>query len=315
MTDPKPIPAWYTREETPEGPLYFYPLPAVEESYWRTNGRDSWTWTDVDGNPVEARGEYLVSRAATSQLTATWPVSAKVIHYQLKAVDELSDIGRVLARDPIAFPGVLTPEEWRELRVDDEVSGAAVRSGMYEAIRGEPTTGRRTFDVSHLEQLDVDAPDPAPELTWTLESPAMAALYPRRAHHLFPGYLTGVFDTVAERVKAAAGETGLAGISVKAYEHDHSITVSADIPWDVPKRWEPVKGWSEKARELTSTRRRKATVGFHWYESVKIRRTVAGGIKAEALADLERVAVEYVAVLIPPITEVCGHCSGRGYIR
>lgn len=318
MTD---IPSFYVREETVAGPLYFWPLPAVRQSR-HDPVRTGVAWFDDDGNQAEVRGGYVVTQVQTSALTAMWPESPKLSGYRRKVPEDRSPIAEQLwSAAPGEYPYELTRDEWNRRCENTDGDGGcgtcswcAIRSGMYERVMTEPTTGQRDYDVSGLEQLDIHEPDPAPDRTWQLDSPSLAGFYPRPAHHQFPGQLSGVFDDIAEAVKAAAGELGIP-VEVKAYSNIRSISVTANIVWDQDLPYREIPRRTKAAREENAKRRQAAHVAVRWYRTDSPSDLVTGASKADALRRRDEVVAKYVAKLLPPHTVACDKCRGLGYVR
>jgi hypothetical protein len=319
MTDP--IPTYYVHEETTAGPLYFYPLPAVRgdfDNYERHNV----TWLGTNGEQAARRGGYVVTTMPAAVLTATWPKRPTVDHYELKVLDDMTPIGRQLAANPADYPGVLTREEWRDRCTcdhSDSCDWCIVREGMYRRVMTEPAMAHREYDVSGLTELDIYQADPAPELAWTLASPSLAAFYPMPAWHQFPGHLGGseLHAEVAVAAKAALGELG---VPFNFYDYDTGalkLSAFADIPWDTPLPYEPIKpARTQKAREANYTRCVRSVQAMKWSSGdVRVPRRIAGATKAEALATRGRLLNELVAKLVPPHSVACSSCKGLGYIR
>jgi len=311
---------WYVREDTVAGPLFFYPAQRVDEDKWSSarsfEGLDRYTWTTADGAPVEVNGNYLVSTKPTPRLVATWTPHAGISHYARKPLEEIRHAAvRAMAENS---PEVLMPEGDREAchygGACGECAWCLVRRDAYEVVRETPEPKTRIFNVEGLTELPA-TPEPAPEWTWHLDSPQLAAVYPRRAAHLFPGYLTGIHQRVGETVKSVMAALGLPDTSVNVFAHELSVSVACSLPWDEPRQWEPVKGQSRRARETNRGRDRKARIGVHWHERMTINDRLAASSKTAALDKVTETVAQYVDKLVPPHTEVCGHCSGRGYTR
>lgn len=316
--DSRPIPNYYVREETTAGPLYFYPMPAVRQSHNPLWPHHDVTWWHDDGTQAEVRGDYVITTSPAEHLTAMWPEHPKVDHYELKPLDEMTDIGRTLATNPGAFPEVLTPEGRREkCECEDEgtCTWCQVRDDMYRRVMTEPTTGQREYNVSHLEQLDAYQPDPAPDREWRLASPSLAAFYPRPAHHQFPGEMSVTVAEVAYAVREALAGIGADVESFHEWEHSRTVSVTVNIAWDQELPWTPVKGKGQKAREMTYSRRLAAKRLTTWHREVKVPMFVTGESKADALANWTARLNEMVNEMVPPHTVACEKCKGLGYVR
>jgi hypothetical protein len=314
-----PIPDFYVREETTAGPLYFWPLPAVRRNHFDLGTTRDIVWLDDDGNVAERRGGYLITRALTAELIATWTEPPKLDHYRRKADDQLGEIARATAAVQ-SLPATLTPAEYRGGCKDDDnvrcedCMWCSLTREVYERVMGEPTPRQHAYPVRGLTELDIYQADPAPGRGWRLLSPGLAAFYPQPAHHQFPGELDGVFAEVAEAVKAAAGELGIP-VEVNVWNHSGEIGVSANIPWDEPLPRTIVKGRSKRARELNAERLRAATIAQRWHRTTKVPNRVAGTSKADALAKRDELVATLVAKLVPPHTVACDKCRGFGYVR
>lgn len=314
------IPRWYVREDTIAGELYFYPVPAVTE----TDGFNEWTrrsvtWSSVGAGllpvEVEERGGYLVTREAVRSIAAQWPAPAKVGHYALRAPGDLDPIAASFAD---RVPEVVTIEEYRRVRCEygtdcGECTWCSFRGKLYKPVSVAPSTRSATFDLSHLEEL-ANTPDPHPERSWKLDSPPLAALYPERAAHLFPGYTTGVFAETAAATQEAMNALGIPRAEVNVWRHSMEVSVTCKIPWDVPREWVEAKGRGRATRQTNRERQDKALFGIPWRESIKINDRVAGVTKADAVEKMMARVAQNVAALVPPHTKVCGNCSGHGYI-
>jgi hypothetical protein len=320
--DQKPIPTYYVLQETTAGPLYFWPMPAVRQAHLSHWEHRSATWTDDDGNPAEVRNGYVITRTLTSQLVMSWPESPTVSHYERKPETDMSPVARTLAAaDPAAYPLTITKADWEgrcEYGPDsgcNDCTWHKIRDGLYRRVMTDPAIRSHEFDVSGLEQLDITRPDPNPELEWKLDSPSLAAFYPRPAWHQFPGYLAGPLDEVATEARKRLAELGADVSSFFVFDSDRRISVTVSIPWDVPMPWEKVKGRSQKVHELNRSRQLAATQAMRWHAEVVVPRTVRGETKVDAMAAAGRLINDLVAKLVPPHTVACEKCKGYGYVR
>lgn len=313
------IPKWYVREDTLAGPLYFYPRPAVTERVEHSWDRPKeYSWSSQDGE-VDERGAYLVTRQPVREFMASWERRPEIDHYALKPRGALRGVAEAIVNSGIYLER-LTPDQWRDRCESDgerrcgECTWCASSVELYAAIRAEPVQASEVFDVTHLVEL-ATTPDPHPDYTWTLDSPPLAAMYPARAAHQFPGYTTGLFEATADAAKVAMAELGLPEATVNAFNHGQEVSVTCKIPWDEPRSWKPFKGGSQKVREMNRERRSKALYGVSWRESIKIHDRVGGQTKEEAVAKLHERVKEHLRKLIPPHVKACGQCSGRGYVE
>jgi hypothetical protein len=324
--DQRPIPTYYVREETTAGPLYFWPISAVDRAQLDTWQRKGLVWYDEEGTQAEVRGGYVITVAHTPTLTAMWPERPRVSHYARKPEADMSPVARTLAAaDPATYPAELPRGEWEgrcEYGPDSDCYDCTwhkVRDGLYQKVMTEPGIGQQTFDVSGLDELDIYQVDPAPELAWTLDSPSLAAFYPRPAHHQFPGHLDGVelFRAVASAAKAALSELG---IPFNVYDYDdRNLKLSAlvDIPWDESLPYNPIKpGRSQKAKEANHSRKVRSVLAMKWASGdVLVPRRIAGATKAEAVSRRAELLDELVSRLVPPHSVACEKCKGTGYVR
>lgn len=92
------------------------------------------------------------------------------------------------------------------------------------------------------------------------------------------------------------------------------MSVSCKIPWDVPREWVEAKGRGRQTRQTNRERRDKALFGMSWRASVTVDDRMAGATKAEAVLNMLAQVEQHVDTLVPPHTQVCGNCSGHGYI-
>lgn len=319
--DNRPIPNYFVREETTAGPLYFYPMPAVRQTDYFPIVADV-TWWHDDGSQAEVREGYVITTSPTGHLLAMWPERPKLSHYLRKAEADLSPVGRTLvAADPNAYPETISKAEWRsrcEYGPDSDCGDCTwhnVRDGLYQRVMNEPSTGQEEFDVSGLEQLDIHVPDPAPDREWRLSSPSLAAFYPRPAHHQFPGELPVSLSEVGAATRAALAEINADVESFYEWEHERKISITVNINWDQALPWEPVKGKSQKARELNYSRRRASQRLTTWHREMKVPQFVSGVSKADALENWTHRLEAMVTSLVPPHTVACPRCKGLGYVR
>lgn len=322
--DNNPIPTFYVREETTAGPLFFYPRPAVlhqPDRSWARDTRDI-TWTDARGAHAEERGGYLITLDYTPTLVATWPTSPTVSHYRHKPEEDMSPLARTLvSADPGMFPPRIEKADWEgrcEWGRDSDCTDCSwhqVRSGIYERVMTEAGTRSHTYDVSGLAELDICQPDPDPDAGYKLDSPSLAAFYPRPAHHQFPGVVDLDLEMVAGPVRKVLAELGVRPATFYVWQQKREISVSVEIVYDETLPWRRAEGRRKAIRELNQQRERAATVATTWRGEVKVPATVHGATKAEALANREQLIGELGAKLVPPHTVACSACKGFGYVR
>lgn len=322
---PDAIPSYYTREDTLAGPLYFYPRPAVTqqaEHPWSPPRRQiTWSATRPGGAvAVDERGSYLVTTQPVDVFVANWEESRGVSHYEIKPEDKLSAIARQLMASG-EYPATLTPDGWHQRCEYPEGDGECgecawceIRRSMYSPVHNPPSVRTSKHRVTHLLELPVAA-DPYPNWSWTMDNPALASFYPSQAARLFPGYTTGVRDAVLIRVRKVMADLALPETTVHDWSHSNEVSVSCQLPWDRPREWTALKGRRDKIREINTRRRREAFFGAHWRQTVKVADRLTGESKSDAMARLDSVVQSYVDKLVPPHTEVCGTCSGRGYTK
>jgi hypothetical protein len=310
------IPKWYVREDTLAGPLYFYPRPAVTERMEHAWDRPKeYRWSSQD-SVVDVRGAYLVTQQPVSEFMASWDKRPEVDHYELRAMASLDSLVRSLAE---RAPAIASVEQYtRELCEYDsncgECTWCSFRSKLYEPVYASPVVETEVFDVTNLVEL-ATTPDPHPDYSWTLDSPPLAAMYPDRASHQFPGYTTGLFALTAAAVQDEMNRLDLPRVEVNAWRHSMEVSTSCRIPWDVPREWTAIQRRSQEARRLNRERQDAALFGMRWHQTLKINDRVAGETKEAAVARLLEKVAENVALLVPPHTEACGTCSGMGYTK
>lgn len=312
------VPNWVVTEDVPDlGTRWFYPLPPADLPRHPTT-----RWVGTDGAEVQELAGYLVSTQPLTEVTAEW-AARRIIGYRRRPnIRNDSDAGlatRTLADAmPDYFPEQLTVDEW-DSRCECERAGVnvcvwhQVRADAYEPMR-EDETHTRVFDLSDYRELPSN-PDPDPDVPWTLDTRALVDFYPHRAHHLLPGsfpFPTELFETT---LRAKLAELGLSCASVHVWTHSHEASVSADLLFDEVLPYTVSAGRSRQIKDANAERRRAATVGTSWRSKVTLPRVVRGDDKGDALHNLAMHFERLLALLVPPHTEVCSNCRGRGYTR
>lgn len=309
-------PRWYLRTETPVGTRYFYPLPQSKAggSWARVGGIG---WVDDEGNPLTVSGMALVSDRPVRIAVEGWTTQPSTTGWELlEPVDVPAHLRGAVELG--AYRQSLTPQEFEVMARDDEARD--MLTTIYRRTVSDPIEHAQGHDLTGLVEMPGD-PDPAPPIPWNLDQPLTGGFYGPLVAHLFPGWLDPAWlhERVGELAREQFRELGLIasgiGDGVHVWTHNAEVAVSAAIPWDEPLPYQVMRGSGAKAREINGKRHRDAVIGTTWHHTEKINQPVHGATKAEALANLERKAREITVRLMPPHTEACSRCHGRGYTK
>lgn len=308
-------PTYYLVHETPAGTRYAYPLAGVK-LVERTYQRGPWnaetlTVTAPSGVQADTVGDWLISDAPIAELRRERPGAQ--VKDGLEKRDEPSVDGPVSPDLMAAFQAA--PDRPTDADVEHfaehDAAHACWQCRVYSVTyRTRYVVGEPIVDVQHFEDWAPLAgdPDPDPSRSWTVGDPSLLAVYGAHTAHLWPGALSGLRESVIERLKA------MPLVSVQVWNHQSKVDVEVKVPWETPRtKTEMHKPYGKRK----SVPRTVSMYALTQRVSVEIPDRLTSRSKTEAIAGFDAVVTREVAKIVPfgENPRGCDHCDGLGWVN
>lgn len=233
---------------------------------------------------------WFVAETEATEIYALLPQLSKRVHYKL------DDPSAVSAK----YPAVLTPEQWDERSVREDVLNE-LYSGVYEEVAPIKHVWEGPYVL--LEGREPPGPN---EPGWIADLPYELGQRPEY-RHLFPGKIPGLRDHLYEVIKAMPGVQ----FCFRPRDGWPGLDVTVQVPYDPPQqRWQDRYG--ARGQKLK---------GGKYVRELAARRLmlpIPDSVPApnyEAGLAAWNLAVDYWTDLVTSASvTACGHCKGTGHV-
>lgn len=303
------LPLYYLTHDTPQGPRFAYPVPALEGWPGYPLGAPSVTWT-APGTTISVAGKWLVTDNPLREVTASWLPSKRPDGWRKCAEGPEGVFVRPAWVDAPAEPTTNDVEHWNSHNSEDCLR-CQVFLAINELVYTQPPAEIRTVDFTAWVPLP-GTPDPDPERQWILHDTSMIAIYGDHTAHLWPGYLSGFRDRVYALLKADPRVQHVFNGNIHRDQPAGSLQTTVPIKWDTPKT---------KIRSRTGATGQKLRgkvevpdpIAHSAQTTLMVPTGVTGATKADALARWDSELARWVELLVPDVV-ACNHCDGHGHL-
>ncbi|MEU4231154.1 hypothetical protein AB0F17_43255 [Nonomuraea sp. NPDC026600] len=269
--------------------MSMYYLASVTSNYnWRGDAATAY----ANGEPMtklNVSGWWGTTSAGPHEIVVHIPNMDVTVRWDLKDPEAES----------ASFPRTLTPEQFRQSSQDTDVMYA-----MYSAVQepAEPTI----LPVDGPWTILEDALLPPQDKTlppWTASLPNALKHRPEY-RHLFPGYLSGLREHLADRIKRMPNVQ-------YCFNQDQVLKVYIRVPLEMPEqKWVTPVTLNRRRKPKPELREIKAERSFH----LPVPDRVQGASHADALKNWDKQVEFWLDVVRSASAKACNHCHGHGYV-